>query len=114
MSERRRHPRVESINLVSVGKFKEAMVEVARTLVVSEGGALLELSEPYPVHTLFKLDLAIEDDLLSVDAEVRDVAAGDDGTYRVGVRFVNLDPEAQERLERYVEDRRRDEEARDS
>lgn len=109
MTERRRHPRVESLNLVSVGKVQEGLVGVARTLVVSEGGALLEMAEPYPVHTVFKLELALEGELVPVHAEVRDVAAGDDGLYRVGVRFTDLAPEDRERLERYIAGRRSEE-----
>jgi len=108
MSERRRYPRVESLNLVSVGKVQESLVGVARTLVMSEGGALLEMAEPYPVHTIFRLDLALEGELMTVDAEVRDVSAGDDGMYEVGVRFVGLAPEDRERLERFIAERRSD------
>jgi c-di-GMP-binding flagellar brake protein YcgR len=106
MSERRRYPRVESLNLVSVGEVQESLVGVARTLVVSEGGALLEMPQPYTVHTVFRLDLALGGDLLSVHAEVRDVAAGDDGMYQVGVRFTDLEPADRERLEQFIAERR--------
>lgn len=110
MAERRRYPRVESLNLVSVGKVQESLVGVARTLVMSEGGALLEMAEPYPVHTVFRLDLSLEGDLLSVQAEVRDISAGDDGMYEVGVRFVDLPPEDRERLEQFIAERRSNDE----
>lgn len=108
--ERRRYPRIESLNLVSVGEVRESVVGVARTLVVSAGGALLEMPQPYPVHSIFRLDLALEGELLSVDAEVRDVKAGDDGMYEVGVRFSNLSPGDQVRLERFIAERRSDDE----
>jgi len=110
MSERRRYPRVESLNLVSVGEVQESLVGVARTLVVSEGGALLEMTQPYPVHTVFRLDLALGGELLSVQAEVRDVAAGDDGMYQVGVRFTDLEPADRDRLEEFIAERRPDDE----
>lgn len=113
MSERRRYPRVESLNLVSVGKVQESLVGVGRTLVVSEGGALLEMAEAYPLHTVFKLELAIEGELVPVHAEVRDVAAAEDGLYRVGVRFTDLAAEDRERLERYIAERKPEEDEED-
>lgn len=103
--ERRRHPRVESVNLVSVGKVQEGPMRVARTLVLSEGGALLELAESCTVHTLITLDLALEDDLFQVQAEVRDVSATDRGTYKVGVRFVNLDEDAHQKLREHLSEK---------
>lgn len=108
MTERRRHPRVESLNLVSVGEVHESVVGVARTLVVSEGGALLEMTQPHPLHSVFRLELALEGDLLSVQAEVRDVSAGDDGMYEVGVRFIDLSRPDRDRLERFIAERRSD------
>ena len=111
MQERREHPRVESVNLVSVGKVQEGSMDVARTLVLSEGGALLELTQPYSVHTLFSFDLALENDLLQIQAEVRDVAVTDQGTYRVGVRFVNLDEETHQKLREHLDDKLDDDES---
>lgn len=109
MQERRRHPRVESVNLVSVGRVQEGPMRVARTLVLSEGGALLELTEPCSVHTLITLDVALEEDLLQVQAEVRDVAATDRGTYKVGVRFVNLEEDAHQKLQEHLKEKLHDE-----
>ncbi len=105
MPERRQHPRVESLNLVSVGKFQESPVTVARSLILSEGGALLEMTKPYPIHTLFKLDLALGGELMTVQAEVRHVEVADDGSYHTGVQFIDLEPHTKERLETWVETR---------
>lgn len=110
MQERRRYPRVESVNLVSVGKVQEGPLRVARTRVLSEGGALLELAEPCSVHDLITLDLVLEGDLLQVQAEVRDVAVTDVGTYKVGVRFVNLDEEAHQKLREHLDEKLQGEE----
>lgn len=110
MTERRRFPRVESLNLVSVGEVQESLVGLARTMVMSEGGALLEMAKPYPIHTVFRLDLSLEGEVLSVEAEVRDVSASDRETYEVGVRFIDLAPEDQERLDRFVAEKISDEE----
>jgi len=112
--ERRQFPRVESIHLVSLGDVQgETTIGVARTLEISQGGALLEMAQPYPLHTVFQLDLALGGDLLAVRAEVRNIQAADDGTYRVGIRFARLGPEDRKRLERHLEAKlaERDEEA---
>lgn len=103
--ERRRHPRVESMNLVSVGRSKEGPVEVGRTLVLSEGGALLEMPEPYSLHTVFDLDLALEDEIVKLQAEVRHVRVTENGVYKIGVRFLDLDPAIQARLEEHLEEK---------
>lgn len=102
--ERRQHPRVESIHLVSLGDVQgESTIGVARTLEISQSGALLEMAQPYPLHTVFQLDIALGRDLLPVRAEVRNLQAADDGTYRVGIRFAKLDPDDMERLTRHLE-----------
>ena len=102
--ERRQYPRVESIHLVSLGDVQgESTIGVARTLEISKGGALLEMAQPYPLHTVFQLDLALGGDLLTVRAEVRNIQAADDGTYRVGIRFAKLEPGDMERLDRHLE-----------
>jgi c-di-GMP-binding flagellar brake protein YcgR len=102
--ERRQHPRVDSINLVSLGSLEEdTPVGVARTLMISQGGALLEMAKPYPIHTVFQLDLALGAKVLSIQAEVRHIQARDDQTYRVGIRFIRLEPQDRELLERHLE-----------
>jgi len=102
--ERRQHPRVDSIHLVSLGDLDEdTPIGVARTLMISQGGALLEMAKPYPIHTVFQLDLALGAEVLSIQAEVRHIQARDDGTYRLGIRFIRLEPQDQELLERHLE-----------
>ena len=104
--ERRRYPRVESVNLVSMGKIHEdTPVGVGRTLEISAGGALLEMAAPYPRHTVFQLDLALGNELLPVKAEIRHIHAEDDGSYKVGVHFLQLEPAARQRLESHLEAR---------
>lgn len=102
--ERRQYPRVDSINLVTMGDFgEETPIGVARTLQISEGGALLEMARPYPIHTVFQLDLALGSEILPVRAEVRNIRVLDDGGYQIGVRFAQLRPKDRERLERHLE-----------
>lgn len=102
--ERRQHPRVDSLHLVSLGDLDaDTPIGVARTLMISRGGALLEMAKPYPIHTVFQLDLALGSEVLSIQAEVRHIQALDDGTYRLGIRFIRLEPQDQEVLEQHLE-----------
>lgn len=104
--ERRQYPRVESVNLVSVDETENQPVTVARTLVMSQGGALIETAEPYPVHTLFQLDLVLDGELFPVRAEVRHITATEEDTYKLGVRFMDLSAEHRELLAEHLEERR--------
>ena len=109
--ERRQHPRVDSIQLVSLGDLDEGTpVGVARTLTISRSGALLEMARPYPIHTVFQLDLALGSEVLSIQAEVRHIQARDDETYRLGIRFIRLGPQDREVLERHLEAKLSDDE----
>lgn len=102
--ERRQYPRVDSINLVSMGEFgAESPIGVARTLQMSEGGALLEMARPYPIHTVFQLDLALGSEIVPVRAEVRNIRVSDEGKYQIGIRFAQLQPQHRELLERHLE-----------
>jgi hypothetical protein len=98
--DRRREPRVKSLNLVNVSDFTDAGLltglEVGKTLDLSHAGLRLEIHHPVPLRSILGLSLALGDELLEVQGEVRSVEVAGEDAYRVGVRFVDPSPETQE------------------
>jgi len=83
---------------------------VGRTIDVSEGGLLLHLSEPMEIGQIFELTLFVTSgrDLDSIEALVRvevvwqDNSLGEEGGYRIGVKFVDISPEDMHKLKTFL------------
>jgi hypothetical protein len=74
----------------------------ARFIDLSEGGALLEIAAPLEVGTIHDFALEIEGQTIWVQAEVKHTLSSPSGGYRVGVHFVGLDPQDEQRLRAYL------------
>jgi hypothetical protein len=77
----------------------------AHILDLSHGGALLLLSTPLDVGSIYDFALDIEGETVWVQAEVRHLHASslaDDSGYQVGVHFVGIDPHDEARLREYL------------
>jgi hypothetical protein len=90
-NERRRHPRVKSLWLISyVGKeggVQKSPFSTTRTLDMSQAGVKLETIEPLDTNTLLEMEIAIKESIFSVKGRVvycRQVPAGN---YFVGIQF---------------------------
>ncbi len=90
-SERRRHPRVKSLWLISyVGKeegVQKSPFSTTRTLDMSKAGVKLETIEPLDKNALLEMEIAIKESIFSVNGRVvycRQVPAGN---YFVGIQF---------------------------
>jgi hypothetical protein len=105
--ERRKHPRANSLNLLSYHCLDEnqevVMQGVGRTLNVSQGGILLETHVPIGSQYTVSLFMAMGNDLIDVKGNVVHSSAGKDGKFNTGIKFTETDESTREILERCIE-----------
>jgi c-di-GMP-binding flagellar brake protein YcgR len=106
--ERRRHSRVDSINLLTYSCYDkdDRLVEqgMGRTLNVSKSGILLETSTILDMDSLVYVTIAFDEDLVEIKGRVvRHIEGKDENFFDMGIEFFDLDAEKIEYLERYVE-----------
>jgi len=98
--ERRRYPRFSVALPVEYWLIDKFRSRPGQTIDVSEGGLLLQLSEPLEIGQVVGLTLFITPgpslDAIEALAQVavvwRDAYAGKDGAYQAGVKFVDISP----------------------
>jgi len=105
--ERRKHPRIDSLNLLSylVTDEDEQIVTqgVGRTLNVSHGGILLETHVPLdPEHTI-SLFVAMEDDLVDLKGKTVYTISGEEGKHHTGIVFLEPGEAARELLAKFIQ-----------
>jgi hypothetical protein len=104
--EKRRSPRINSLNLLSylcMDEEGEVVTRgVGRTLNVSKGGILLETHAPIdPTHSL-SLVIAMENDLLDVRGEVVEHWVGEGGKHKTRIRFTEAEGPALDILREFI------------
>lgn len=102
MDERRRSPRY----MTGAGEFAFLPVAASvQVLDISQAGVLLRSQQPVKVGTRGRLRLSVGGSPFTAEVEVRRVsqgpAEGGNG-YRVGVMFVDIDPEHRQIIERFT------------
>jgi len=103
--EKRIIPRVVSINLVSTerkdgaGQVLEAFM--GRTLNISEGGILLEVSNSYPMSSEIEITIAMGDDLIRATGRVVHLRELAEQKVGVGIKFLQLAEEDRKKLVAY-------------
>ena len=104
--ERRIDPRIDKINLVQVSRFDEegfrADLATGRTLNISRGGMRLELHHPLPLRSTVNINLVLDNRILDVSGTVVYLAALDEETSNMGIRFEGLDEETAQLLDAYM------------
>jgi hypothetical protein len=92
--ERRKWPRVLAEHLVSYAHFDEQGepddVGMARTLDLSEGGILLEMTHPLEDGSAVEIKMVSGERILRAQGEVVHSAALPPGRWHVGVRFTEI------------------------
>jgi len=90
--ERRKHPRVETNNLISYicvddsdNKTKEGR---GKDINISRGGILIETNDSFEWQDTLQLAIEIEDELVSIKGEVIYCNADDFGKFRTGIQFL--------------------------
>ncbi len=105
----RSEPRHSAVNLVSIQLLDENGVAidsgVGRTLDLSPHGMLLELDHSLPPDHTANLSFALGDVVVDVDAEIRSAKETDDGKFTMGLKFINLSPEANAAIDEYLQKR---------
>jgi c-di-GMP-binding flagellar brake protein YcgR len=98
-SERRGSPRVRTARSLRARLSLEAEV-----LFLSARGMMVRLPFAPTFGARQGFGLVIEGDAVDVEGIVRNIALEneEDGTYHVGVEFVDMPPELETRLERFV------------
>jgi len=104
--ERRHHPRISALNLISYNCIDENEVIVAqgmgRTLNISEGGILLETHIPMDPRNAIALDIGLEDDLINIKGTVVFSAAGKDEKYEAGIEFLEMPDSTFDILKKFI------------
>jgi hypothetical protein len=104
--ERRKHSRINSLNLLSylVTDRKGQVVTqgVGRTLNVSESGILLETHTPVNPDHKVSLFVALENDLVDVTGTIIYSAISKEAKYHTGIAFENPDEASRQILERFI------------
>ncbi len=101
--DRRAHPRHSVAITMELTAGNDLYFHVSGNL--SRGGAFFNRAIPHPVGTMVELTFQIPGDdgpSLRCKGEVVNIPDGNDGL-GMGVRFIDLDPSDQERIELFVE-----------
>ena len=91
----RKFPRVEKICFTAVKRYDESgeleAARIGKTLNVSEGGILLETTNPLPFMAQVNLVFATDNDMLKIKGEVIRLDKKENGTMVMGIRFLQID-----------------------
>jgi c-di-GMP-binding flagellar brake protein YcgR len=105
--ERRRYPRIESLNLIAYACMDESGKVInqgmGRTLNVSETGLLLETYYPLECEDVMLLGVGIKDELIDIRGQVIHNAMNNDGKHVSGIEFIKIDKRSSEILKQYIE-----------
>jgi hypothetical protein len=75
-----------------------------RILDISVGGVLLAAAHPMPVGARGRLSLNLAGSPLAVEVEIRRVAPSrEDGGFRIGAMFVDVNPTQRDTIERFAQ-----------
>lgn len=66
------------------------LADVGRTVNVSEGGMLLEVTQAPPFMSTLMLNLGFDDEIIKIEGEVIRLRKNDDGKIEMGIKFLNL------------------------
>ena len=101
-SERREYPRLDILGVVEYSGGAE--VDCSGIKDISRGGIRLVLTGLEPPGSRVRLGITIGESDARVDMTGQIVWARQVEPYEVGIRFVDLDPEQAEQLDRWLED----------
>ena len=104
--DRRQHPRIEALNLISYNCIDETNQTVTqgmgRTLNVSEGGILLETHVPIDPKYTVELAIGLVDDLINIKGRIVFSIAGAEERFEAGIEFTETDETELEVLKKYI------------
>ena len=105
-NERRRQPRLESLNLLSYVCFDEEGSAVhqgmGRTINVSTEGILLETHDPIEGGRTIELTIGLKDDLVDIRGDVIYSYVNQEEGVRTGIKFVHSNERTLAVLKRFI------------
>jgi hypothetical protein len=104
-SNKRKHERIESLNLSYVlvdGRYSEEKQTMGRTLNVSESGIRLETHLSVEIGSQLLLSIGLEDDVVDITGRVVHSTQNDQGSYELGVQFIEPDDRAKSTLHAFI------------
>jgi hypothetical protein len=106
-SDKRRHIRVKSTNLlnfVGMGEDGEPCQQgMGRTLNVSESGILLETYKPIDTKTRISITIGIEEELVDIEGEVVFLKESAKDIYEAGIQFSQINDKERMILLKFIE-----------
>jgi len=106
IEEKRKHPRIDSLNLsyVCLDENNQIIKQgMGRSLNVSESGILLETHFPIDDQHIITLTLGLEEDLIDVKGRPVHTRINDAGKYEVGVEFLKFDAKTRKALKKFID-----------
>lgn len=108
--DRRSAPRTDSGNLLihsEVGQPPEATyLGLAVTLDLNEFGLRAQTADPFGIGERYRFSVALGDEIVGATGRVVHVAQALNGTFEMGVEFLQIASEDIERVRRYLVSRR--------
>jgi hypothetical protein len=105
--EKRRFPRLSSLNLVSYTHLNDQNIPddggIGRTRDLSKGGVTIQTHKPFPVNSVLQLDIALEERLISVRGQVIHVQKLEGDLYDIGICFTQIGEKDFEDLQKFFE-----------
>ena len=106
-SHKRKHERVDSLNLLSyfcVDDMQDVVAQgMGRTLNVSEGGILLETHVQLESQYTVFLSIGFHDEVTDVRGKIVYSKQGDNERWCSGIEFVTPDDQAQRIIKKYID-----------
>ncbi|MFC1582151.1 PilZ domain-containing protein [Planctomycetota bacterium] len=105
--ERRIHPRIKALELVSYENYEttktELMQGMGKTIDISVGGMCFESSHALPLGSTLKLSLALGDDFLECEGMIKSLNLTPDLHVLIHVQFSNISDEAKAMITKFLE-----------
>ena len=101
----RKHERIDSLNLSYLCLDEDDNIVkqgMGRTLNISESGILLETHFPIESEHSIQLSISLAEDLLDIKGKAIHVRSLTGGKYKIGIEFVDLDPDAAAILKKFI------------
>jgi hypothetical protein len=102
--ERRKHTRLELINLVVYKQFE--IEKITKTTNLSMGGMKMITEFPVPLHEELEIAIKIGDDVFRSQGTVIYANERKDGDFDIGVNFINSSQESLHLLNHYLSNRK--------
>ncbi|MBN1552672.1 PilZ domain-containing protein [bacterium] len=104
--DRRRSERFQTLNLLSFhetdSQGQTLSQGIAKTLDLSETGALIQIPHQVIHPENFHIEIALEEEIIKVNVDVVDQVQKETGEWQLRVKFLNLKPVIRHRLTSFI------------